>query len=276
MTMASPIGALEVRGLHASRGDREVLRGVDLTVGRGEVCALMGTSGAGKTTVLRAIAALQPFSGGHIIAGGVRLEPGPLPPATRLTALRHKVGLVFQAHALFEHLTALENIVLAPMHAFGWTRAQATEAALALLEELGVAGRAAAYPRELSGGEAQRVAIARALAPHPMFLLLDEPTSALDPARRGALGETLRALAADDRGLLFATHDVDFALACADRVSILANGVVVEAGRPEEVLVQPTHPGTRELLSSPLVEPLPRRPSARRLVVRDPRDVRPA
>lgn len=117
-----------------------------------------------------------------------------------------------------------------------------------LLEGLGVAGRAGAYPRQLSGGEAQRVAIARALAPDPMLLLMDEPTSALDPARRGALGETLRALAREGRGLLVATHDVDFALAHADRVAILAEGTVVEAGAAAEVLTRPSHPATRELL----------------------------
>jgi ABC-type polar amino acid transport system ATPase subunit len=246
-----------------------VLRGVSLALGPGEVCALMGTSGAGKTTVLRAIAALQPFNEGSIAVDGFRLEAGPLPSTAGLRALRRRVGMVFQAHALFEHLTALENVVLAPMHAFGQTHEQATETAMALLEELGVAARASAYPRELSGGEAQRVAIARALAPDPRYLLLDEPTSALDPARRGALGETLRALAAEGRGLLLATHDVDFALACADRAAILADGVVVQDGKPADVLIDPTHPATRELLSTPVVESSTRRSSARRRALAD-------
>ena len=274
MTTAIMDGTLEVSGLHADRGDRTVLRGVEVTLRPGEVCALMGTSGAGKTTVLRAIAALQPFSAGHIVVDGFRLEPGALPATAKLRALRQRVGMVFQAHALFEHLTALENVVLAPMHAFGQTREQAADTAMALLEELGVAERAAAYPRELSGGEAQRVAIARALAPDPQYLLLDEPTSALDPARRGALGETLRALAAEGRGLLFATHDVDFALACADRVAILADGVVVQDGKPADVLIDPTHPATRDLLSTPMVESSTRRSSARRRAIADLPDVR--
>lgn len=261
MSAAAGRDALHVQGVHAARGTRSILRGVQLAVSTGEICALMGTSGAGKTTVLRAIAALQPLSAGRIDVGGVVLEPGPVPPESRLRALRTKVGMVFQAHALFEHLTALENVVLAPLHALGWPRERAEAEALALMTELGVAARAGAYPRQLSGGEAQRVAIARALAPDPLFLLMDEPTSALDPARRSALGDTLRALAGDGRGLLLATHDVDFALGCADRVAILADGIVVDDGPPADVLTRPTHPATRDLLNAPVGEPVPRRTS---------------
>ena len=272
MTTASTNDMLVVEQLHAARGDRMVLRGVNLALGPGEVCALMGTSGAGKTTVLRAIAALQPFSEGNIAVDDFRLDAGPLPTTARLRALRQRVGMVFQQHALFEHLTALENVVLAPMHAFAQTREQAVETAMALLEELGVAARASAYPRELSGGEAQRVAIARALAPDPQYLLLDEPTSALDPARRGALGDTLRTLAAEGRGLLLATHDVEFALACADRVAILAEGIVVQDGKPADVLIDPTHPATRALLSAPAVESSTRRAPARRRALADSSD----
>lgn len=244
-------GALVVRGLHAERGGRDVLRGVDLEVSAGELCALMGASGSGKSTVLRSIAALQPFSAGSIAVDGFALRPGPVPPESRLRGLRSRVGMVFQAHSLFEHLTALENVTLAPVHALGWSRARAEEVARELLDALGVASRADAYPRQLSGGEAQRVAIARALAPDPMVLLMDEPTSALDPARRGALGETLRALARQGRGLLVATHDVDFARAAADRVVVLADGVLVEQGPAAEVLSRPTAPATRALLLGP-------------------------
>jgi ABC-type polar amino acid transport system ATPase subunit len=242
---------LAVRDLHASRGARPVLRGVQLDVERGEVCALMGISGAGKSTVLRAVAALQPFSAGSITVDGVALRPGPLPPESRLRALRARVGMVFQAHALFEHLTVMENVTLAPVHAHGFTTERARATAAELLTELGVAARADAYPRQLSGGDAQRVAIARALAPNPALLLMDEPTSALDPARRGALGEALRELASAGRALLVATHDVDFALAHADRVVILAEGAVVEEGRARDVLANPTHRATRELLRGP-------------------------
>jgi polar amino acid transport system ATP-binding protein len=241
-------GALTVRGLQAVRGTKAVLRGVDLDVAAGEIVTLMGVSGAGKSTVLRAVAALEPFTAGAVEVGGFALHPGPLPRESRLRGLRSKVGMVFQAHALFPHLTALQNVALAPVHALGWTAARAEQVAMELLDGLGVAARAGAYPRELSGGEAQRVAIARALAPDPMVLLMDEPTSALDPARRGALGEALRGLARQGRGLLIATHDVDFARAHADRVVVLHEGVLVEAGPAAEVLTRPTHPATRELL----------------------------
>jgi polar amino acid transport system ATP-binding protein len=243
--------ALEVLGLEVAHGDRRVLRGVDLHVAPGEVCALMGLSGAGKSTVLRSIAALQPFAAGTITVGGFALHPGPLRRESQLRGLRSKVGMVFQAHALFEHLTALENVMLAPVHALRWSRGQAREVAMRLLEELGVAHRAGAYPRELSGGEAQRVAIARALAPDPAVLLMDEPTSALDPARRGALGDTLRGLARQGRGLLISTHDLDFARAHTDRVAILAEGVLVEEGPSADVLSRPSHPATRDLLRGP-------------------------
>lgn len=242
--------ALVVRGLRATRGETPVLRGVDLDVVTGEICALMGVSGAGKSTVLRAIAALQPFSDGSIVVDGFALQPGPVPPESRLKPLRRKVGFVFQAHSLFEHLTVMDNVTLAPVHAQGWTRERAREVAAGLLETLGVAARAAAYPRQLSGGEAQRVAIARALALDPHLLLMDEPTSALDPARRGALGETLSALADQGRGLLIATHDVDFAQDHADRVAVLADGVLVEHGPARDVLANPTHAATKALLEA--------------------------
>jgi polar amino acid transport system ATP-binding protein len=241
-------GALAIRGLQAVRGSKPVLRGVDLDVAPGEIVALMGVSGAGKSTVLRVVAALEPFAAGTVAAGGFALHPGSVPRESRLRGLRAKVGMVFQAHALFPHLTALQNVTLAPVHALRWPSAKADAVAMELLDGLGVGARAGAYPRELSGGEAQRVAIARALAPDPMVLLMDEPTSALDPARRGALGETLRGLARQGRGLLIATHDVDFARAHADRVVVLHEGVLVEAGPAADVLTRPAHPATRELL----------------------------
>ena len=244
------MSTLGVRDLHVVRGARAVLRGLSLDVNRGEVCALMGVSGAGKSTVLRAIAALEPISAGVITVGDFRLQAGPLPPQSRLRDLRRQVGVVFQAPSLFEHMTALRNVTLAPIHALGWPADKAEDVARHLLASLGVAGRADAYPRQLSGGEAQRVAIARALAPDPRLLLMDEPTSALDPARRGALGESVRALVREGRGLLIATHDVDFALAYADRVAVLHDGRIDEAGPPASVLRSPTREATRELLRS--------------------------
>lgn len=247
--------ALDVRDVHASRGTREILRGVTVDVAPGEICALMGTSGAGKTTMLRAIAALGPFDSGSIVVDGFALHPGHVPPESKLRVLRRSVGMVFQSQSLFEHLTAIENVTLALVHALGWTRERAHDEAMALLTTLGVAARASAYPRQLSGGEAQRVAIARALAPDPTLLLLDEPTSALDPARRGSLGEVLRTLAAEGHALLVSTHDVDFAEAFADRVAILAQGRVVDEGTPREVLSESTHADTRALLRASSEEP---------------------
>lgn len=240
--------ALDIRGLRVLRGDREVLRGATLDVMPGSICALMGTSGAGKSTVLRTVAALQAFDAGAISLGDVVLRPGPVPAESRLRALRRRVGMVFQAQSLFEHLSALDNVTLAPIRALGWSRERAEDAARALLDSLGVASRAGAYPRQLSGGEAQRVAIARALALDPGLLLMDEPTSALDPARRGALAQTLRRLAREGRALVIATHDVDFARTAADRVAVLSDGQIVEEGAAAVVLGAPTHAATRELL----------------------------
>ena len=197
---------------------RDVLRALSLEVARGEIVALMGPSGVGKSTALRAVAALQAFDDGQIVVDGFALAPGPVPPESRLVPLRRRVGLVFQAHLLFEHLTALDNVTLALRHVLGRSRSQAEARATELLALLEVGARAGAWPSQLSGGEAQRVAIARALAPDPHLLLMDEPTAALDPARRSALGATLRRLSEQGRGLLVATHDAEFARAHADRV----------------------------------------------------------
>jgi ABC-type polar amino acid transport system ATPase subunit len=247
--LTSPV--LAVAGLRLSRGDRPVLRGVDLVVRRGERVALMGLSGGGKTTVLRTIVALDGFDEGRIDLDGVTLRPGPPPRESRLRALRRHVGLVFQSHHLFAHLSALDNVTLALLHVFKMSHAAADARALALLDSLGVGARAHARPSELSGGEAQRVAIARALAVDPPMLLLDEPTASLDPARRGELGEALVALAATGRTLVIATHDVPFARGVATRAVILADGQVVEAGPPDHVLTDPAHPATRAFLRAP-------------------------
>ena len=209
---------LSIDRLRVRYDTRDVLRALSLEVARGELVALMGPSGAGKTTALRAVAALQRFDEGQIVVDGFALAPGPVPPESRLVVLRRRVGLVFQAHALFEHLTAQGNVTLALRHVLGNPRVEAETIAAKLLTALDVGTRAGAWPRQLSGGEAQRVAIARALAPDPTLLLMDEPTAALDPARRSALGATLRRLCEQGRGLLVATHDTEFARAHADRL----------------------------------------------------------
>jgi len=248
---------LEIDGLRLARDQREVLRGVSLQLQPGQVCALMGVSGAGKSTVLRAAVALEPFDAGRISVDGVSLVPGPVPRESALRGLRRKVGMVFQQHALFSHLTVRENVMLAPVHAIGAVPHDATSAAHMRLAALGVAHRADAYPSQISGGEAQRVAIARALALDPPVLLMDEPTAALDPARRGALAGTLRELAAAGRALLITTHDVAFAKAVADTVAVLAHGEVVELGDARRVLDAPSHAATRDLLSHERGSPLP-------------------
>ena len=239
---------LKIEELRLSRGPRAVLRGVSLEVSRGELVVLMGLSGSGKTTALRAVAALEPFDAGSIDVDGCSLGAGPIPSESRLRQLRRRVGMVFQAHALFEHLTALENVILSPVHVHGQDPKAARARAERLLASLGVGQRAQAYPRELSGGEAQRVAIARALAVDPPLLLMDEPTASLDPARRGSLAETLRSLTSEGRGLLVATHDVEFAREAADRAVVMSEGVIVEQGPPSRILSSPGHPATRDLL----------------------------
>lgn len=240
---------LRIEGLRLRRGPREILRGVALAVQRGELVALMGLSGGGKTTILRSIVALEPFDDGVIDVDGVVLRPRGGTPKSAMRALRRHVGMVFQLHYLFDHLSVLDNVTLAPLHVAHVTRPDAERRADALLESLGVAHRRRAFPRELSGGEAQRIAIARAMAMDPPLLLMDEPTASLDPARRFELGETLVKLTADGRTLIVTTHDDDFARDFATRVIILADGEVVEEGDPRSVLTNPQHPATRALLN---------------------------
>jgi len=196
---------LEVRSLEVRRGARMVVAGASFAASRGEILALMGASGAGKTTILRAMAGLDP-----IVSGTVSI-PRP-------------VGMVFQFHHLFANMSAHKNVWLAPVHVFKHPRADAEHRAHELLVSLGVGDRASAMPHELSGGEAQRVAIARALAIEPPVLLMDEPTASLDPARRGDLASTLRRLATDGRTIVIATHDAEFARGCAHRVLNVKDG----------------------------------------------------
>jgi ABC-type polar amino acid transport system ATPase subunit len=204
------MSTLDVRSIQVRRGARVIVADATFAAERGEVVALMGASGAGKTTILRAIAGLDP-----VVSGTVSI-PRP-------------VGMVFQFHCLFANMTALRNVALAPVHVFKRPRTEAEQHARELLVSLGVGDRQSAMPHELSGGEAQRVAIARALAIEPQVLLMDEPTASLDPARRGDLAATLRQLASEGRTIVIATHDAEFARACAHRV------LTVEAGRVRDV-----------------------------------------
>jgi ABC-type polar amino acid transport system ATPase subunit len=218
---------LRVEALRLQRGARVILAGVSLEVARGEIVAVMGPSGSGKTTILRAVAGLERFQSGQIDVDGVCLMGGADLAKQTLRELRRKVGMVFQFHCLFEHLTAIENVYLAPVHAHGVAPDVARARGLELLRAFGVDHRAAALPRQLSGGEAQRVAIARALAVDPPVLLMDEPTASLDPERRAELGALLRGLQRQQRTLILSTHDEDFARDVATRILRLRNGVVI-------------------------------------------------
>lgn len=219
---------LRVRDLRLHRGARRILDGVQFDVSRGDLVAIMGPSGSGKTTILRAIAGLEPFDAGQVELDGVVLRGRTPPSKDALRMLRRKVGMVFQFHCLFEHLTALRNVCLAPVHAHGVPSREAERRGRELLTAFGVEHRADALPRQLSGGEAQRVAIARALAVDPPVLLMDEPTAALDAERKGDLGELLRRLRADGRTLVMATHDEAFARAWTARILVLRDGIVRE------------------------------------------------
>ncbi len=228
------MSVLEVGGLTVDRNGREVVQDVTFSASRGERVALMGPSGSGKTTVLRAIAGLEPAMSGVISVSrpdvhDLRQDPFAL-------HRRSPVGMVFQFHHLFEHLTALQNVALAPVQVSRIPRTEAERRAKGLLDHLGVGHRMNARPHELSGGEAQRVAIARALAMKPLLLLMDEPTASLDPARRDELAATVRGLSADGTTILVSTHDAMFARACVDRVLLLHDGCIVRHGSPADVL----------------------------------------
>jgi ABC-type polar amino acid transport system ATPase subunit len=212
---------LSVRRLVVRRGARLLLDEVSLDDERGEIVVIMGASGSGKTTLLRTIAGLEPFDQGTIDLDDAAAGAAGVGGKGRVPA---RIGMVFQFHCLFEHLTALENVALAPVHVQRRTAADARRQALDLLRQLGVDHRARAFPRELSGGEAQRVAIARALATDPPMLLMDEPTASLDPARRSELADIVHELVRRGRTLLVATHDDEFVRMVGGRVLRMVEG----------------------------------------------------
>jgi polar amino acid transport system permease protein len=243
------------RNVHKSYGAREILRGIDLTVARGEVVVLMGPSGSGKSTMLRLINHLEHLDWGEITVNGEhvgydRLPGGGFRPARHLARARAKarIGMVFQHFNLFDHLTSLENIVEAPVQVYGMPAAAARERGLRLLEMVGLDRHADHLPHRLSGGQQQRVAIARALAMSPSLMLFDEPTSALDPELVGEVLAVIRELAQAGMTMIIVTHEVRFAREVADRVVFMDDGQVVEAGPPAEVLDNPKQERTRRFL----------------------------
>lgn len=247
-------GQVEIRGVHKSFGDLEVLRGIDLTLPPGSVTAVLGPSGSGKSTLLRTINHLEPVNHGLISVDGevigYRREGDLLHELSEREVLRQRtsIGMVFQSFNLFAHMTALGNVAEAPRRALGATRAQAETRARELLELVGLSEKVDAYPRQLSGGQQQRVAIARALMLDPDVMLFDEPTSALDPELVGEVLRVIRALAEQGRTLIVVTHEISFARDVADRVVFMADGRIVEQGTPDAVLEHPREARTRDFL----------------------------
>jgi polar amino acid transport system ATP-binding protein len=239
---AAPV--LELRGVSKRYGRALVLDKIDLTLAEHEVVCLIGASGSGKSTLLRCADLLEPIDAGSITLDGRAVSADDRDADTT----RRQLGVVFQGFSLFPHLTALENVALAPRVALGLTAAAAEKRARALLKQLGLAAKANAYPDSLSGGQQQRVAIARALATEPKVLLLDEITSALDPVLVADVLEALRTLAKGGATMLIATHEMAFAADVADRICYLEGGRIVEQGSPEKIFKAPRDPRTRAFL----------------------------
>ncbi|MFT4262143.1 MAG: amino acid ABC transporter ATP-binding protein [Nocardioides sp.] len=240
---------LEVTGLHKRFGDLEVLKGIDLTVHRGEVVVLLGPSGSGKTTVLRSLNGLEtPDAGVLRVPGAVEIDFAHALPDPVRFRLRDQSAMVFQQHQLFAHKTVLQNVVEGPVQVQKVPRDQAVAEARALLARVGLAAKEDAYPHQLSGGQQQRVGIVRALALKPRLILFDEPTSSLDPELVGEVLGVIRGLAAEGWTMVIVTHELGFARQVADQVIFFDGGVVVEQGPPESVLDDPQQPRTRQFL----------------------------
>lgn len=244
-----------VRNLHKSYGTTPVLRGVDLEVARGEVVCVIGPSGSGKSTLLQCLNGLEPFEHGEVIVAGQHIGWGPerggarqRVPEREMTLARRRIGIVFQQFNLFPHLTALGNVMEAPVQVLKRPRAEAEAEARALLGRVGLAHKAGAHPADLSGGQQQRIAIARALAMQPEVMLFDEVTSALDPELVGEVLAVMRRLAEDGMTMLVVTHEMGFAHEAADRVVFMDGGLIVEQGPPDAVLVHPREERTRLFL----------------------------
>jgi polar amino acid transport system ATP-binding protein len=245
-------------GVRKSFGRLEVLRGIDLQVMPGEVMCLLGPSGSGKSTFLRCINHLEKVDAGRLSVDGELV--GYRQHGNRLYELRERevcgrradIGMVFQRFNLFPHMTAIENVIEAPVHVRGETRAAALERGHALLQRVGLAEKADAYPNQLSGGQQQRVAIARALAMQPKLMLFDEPTSALDPELVGDVLDVMRGLAGEGMTMVVVTHEIGFAREAGDSLVFIDGGVVVESGSPRQVLANPREERTRAFLSKVL------------------------
>lgn len=252
--MSRPGVMLDLRGIKKAFGSTLVLKGIDLRVRSGEVVALIGPSGSGKTTLLRCINYLERPDEGEVWLDGALLgqkdAQGHSVANSRRALRKHRseIGMVFQQFALFPHLTALQNVIEAPMAVRGLSKAQATERGMALLHQVGLVDKAHSYPSALSGGQQQRVAIARALAMQPKVMLFDEATSALDPELVDDVLEVMEKLANDGMTMVVVTHEMSFARDAADRVIFMDEGLIIEEGAPSLLLSRPEHPRTKAFL----------------------------
>jgi len=239
---------IEVKGVHKSFGDLEVLKGIDLTVNRGEVVSIIGASGSGKSTLLYCINAIEKINGGNILVDGVDVHD----KKTDKNKLRQNLGMVFQQWNSFPHLTVLENAALAPQIVKGFSKEKAEEIARKELIHVGLGEKLDEYPTRMSGGQQQRLAIARALAMDPPYMLFDEVTSALDPELVGEVLDTLRLLRDDGMTMICVTHEIAFAKEVSDKVAFFHEGLIEEMGTPEQVLENPQKERTQQFLSKVL------------------------
>lgn len=245
MTEQNTQPIVEIRRLRKVFGDHVVLENIDFEVHPGEKVVVLGPSGSGKSTMLRCINALETVTDGQIIVNGFEVTS----PKVNLNKLRKHLGMVFQRFNLWPHKTVLENVMLAPQIVLGQSKEATRARALELLETVGLADKADAYPASLSGGQQQRVAIARALAMEPKVMLFDEPTSALDPELVGEVLSVMTKLAKSGMTMIVVTHEIGFAREVADRVVFMDGGKIVEQGRPDEILVNPKEERTKTFLA---------------------------
>lgn len=239
---------IEVKNLHKSYGDNEVLKGISTKVAEKEVVSIIGPSGSGKSTFLRCINLLEDITSGEVIIEGVSITD----KSTDINKVRSEVGMVFQQFNLFPHMTVMENITLSPMMVKNLSKAKAESLAMELLNKVGLADKAHVYPATLSGGQMQRVAIARALAMQPKVMLFDEPTSALDPELVGEVLEVMKDLAQEGMTMIVVTHEMNFAREVCDRVLFFDEGIIMEEGTPEVIFSNPKNERTKEFLNKVL------------------------
>lgn len=244
MTQSSKAAIIQVKDLHKNFGSLEVLKGITEDIHEQEVVCVIGPSGSGKSTFLRCLNMLEEITSGEVIIDGYNLTD----PKTDINKVRAETGMVFQQFNLFPHMTAVENLMLAPTKVRKLTKADAKQNALELLDKVGLSDKANVYPDNLSGGQQQRVAIARALSMNPAVMLFDEPTSSLDPELVGEVLEVMKALAKEGMTMVVVTHEMGFAREVGDRVLFMDEGIIMEQGAPQDIFSNPKNPRTQDFL----------------------------